>query len=125
MDYEMKITKTLIDKENSNLLVKAMLGFLTYQTNQNGLSNGSQYLQNDAPLYGLGLEYKWKKLLVSSDVSGYHGYLGNRDTPSFWRSQVAYRHKDFEFRSEYNLGLKTWDWNTFKVATRWYFAKAK
>lgn len=123
--FDAQFSKTLLAAEEQNLLIKVMLGFMTWQTNKNRLPNGSKFLQNDAPVYGVGLEYTYNKWFVGSDFSGYHGYIGNRDYPHFWRTQAAYRFKDFELRSEFNVGVKKWDWNTFRLSARWYFAEAK
>ena len=57
--WESTVSKTIVKTENSSLLVKAMLGFYTWQTNKNFLPNGSNYYQNDAGTYGVGIE--WEK----------------------------------------------------------------
>jgi hypothetical protein len=124
LNWDAQFSKTLWNNEQSSFLLKWMLGFLTWQTNQNGLPNGSSNLQNDAPLYGIGGEFTYGNWLIGSDISGYHGYIGNRDYPLFWRNQVLYRHRDFGLRMEYNHGLKAWDWNTFSFGVRYYVGKA-
>ena len=102
-----------------------MLGFVTWQTNQNRLLGGSNQLQNDALLYGFGIEWMLGKWLFSSDLSGYSGYIGNRDNPSFWRSQIQYNLSRLVFRAEMNGGLRWWDWNTYSIGLRYYVANDK
>ena len=110
----------MIEKEEEKLLLKASLGFVTWQTNKNRLPGGSNHNQNDAPYYGFGVEYLNKSWLLSSDVVGYTGYLGNRDYPHFFRTQVQYRFNRLALRTEYNYGLQSWDWNTFSLGVRYY-----
>ena len=114
-------SKTVKRSENSSLLIKGMIGFYTWQTNRNFLPNGSNFFQNDAGTYGVGIEWNKGKLFIGSDVSGYHGYIGNRDYPTFWRNQISYRLKHIAFFSNINVGLKTWDWNTVTIGYRHFF----
>ena len=122
--FDLQFSKTLVKREDRSFLIKAMLGFMSWQTNKNRLPNGSKFLQNDAPVYGLGLEYEWKKLSLSTDLSGYYGFIGNRDTPLFSRTQIQYRIGNLGLLSEFNLGLRAWDWNTARLGLRFYFAQA-
>ncbi|KYG75891.1 hypothetical protein AWW68_08665 [Roseivirga spongicola] len=118
--WEGNFSKTMIEKEEEKLLLKASLGFVTWQTNKNRLPGGSNHNQNDAPYYGFGVEYLNRSWLLSSDVVGYTGYLGNRDYPHFFRTQVQYRFNRLALRTEYNYGLQSWDWNTFSLGVRYY-----
>ncbi|WP_422354631.1 hypothetical protein [Roseivirga pacifica] len=118
-------SKTLVNKEDQKLLVKLAVGFLTWQTNMNKLPGGSNQLQNDAISYGLGIEYTRKKWYLATDLSGFDGYIGNRDDPSFLRSQLEFRPSKFAVRAEYNYGLKSWDWNTATLGVRYYFLEVK
>lgn len=53
----------------------AMLGLLVWQTNQD------DQVQNDALLYGAGLEYRVGKWMLRGICRGYAGYLDNGDRP--------------------------------------------
>lgn len=123
--FDGQLSKTLLNTEDQKFLIKAMAGFMTWQTNKNRLPNGSRFLQNDAPLYGLGAEYSRKALSVSTDFSGFYGHVGNRDNPFFSRTQIEYRLGDFGIRSELNIGFQAWAWNSYRLGLRFYFAKAK
>lgn len=118
--WEGNFSKTLINQETEKLLIKMSLGFVTWQTNKNGLPGGADYRQNDAPFYGLGIEYLKGKWFYGADISGYTGYIGNRDYPHFVRTQVQYRPGSIAVRAEYNYGLQSWDWNTLSVGVRYY-----
>ena len=120
--WEATTSKTIIQKENSSLLIKGMIGFYTWQTNKNFLPNGSDFFQNDAGTYGVGMEYTKNKWFIGSDVSGYHGYIQNRDTPAFWRNQFSYRlGKHIALYANVNFSLNSWGWNTFSFGYRHFF----
>lgn len=121
--WNIHFSKTLFQKAHIQFKIKAMLGFLTWQTNQNGLPNGSNELQNDAPSYGIGFTYKRGAFHVETDISGYHGYIGNRDYPTFWRSRAEYRWNGFGLNVNFGHGLKAWDWNTYGFGLRYYIKK--
>ena len=111
-------SKTFAKTDRSHFLAKAMLGFYTWQTNINGLINGSTSRQNDAPLYGIGLEYETGLWHFDTDFSGYYGYQGHRDYPGFLRFNMIRDIKGGEISLGYNVGVKTWDWNTFSIGYR-------
>lgn len=119
--WEATTSKTLAKTERTSFLIKGMLGFYTWQTNRNFLPNGSKYMQNDAGTYGVGLEYKRDQWAWGSDVSGYHGYIENRDTPSFWRNQLSYRFKHVALYANLNFSLNSWGWNSFTFGFRHFF----
>ena len=120
--WEATLSKTISKSESGSFLIKGMIGFYTWQTNRNYLPNGSDQFQNDAGVYGVGVEWIRGKLKIGSDISGYHGYLQNRDYPTFWRNQFSYRiSKHIALYANANFGLKTWDWNTFTVGYRHFF----
>lgn len=119
--WEATTSKTLSKTDNSSFLIKGMLGFYTWQTNKNFLPNGSDFFQNDAGTYGVGMEYTKGKWFFGSDVSGYHGYIQNRDTPAFLRNQISYRFKHIALYSNINFSLNSWGWNTFTIGYRHFF----
>lgn len=123
--WQAHFSKSLGWKNAGIWKLKAMLGFITWQTNKNSLPNGSNQVQNDALSYGIGLSYHRKKFHIASDVSGYHGYIGNRDYPLFWRSMAEFRWKGFGVNINYHYGLKTWDWNTYGFGIRYYMKPTK
>ncbi|MCE7993038.1 MAG: hypothetical protein HEP71_13710 [Roseivirga sp.] len=119
--WEATTSKTLSKTDDSSFLIKGMLGFYTWQTNKNFLPNGSDFFQNDAGTYGVGVEYTKGQWFFGSDVSGYHGYIQNRDTPAFLRNQVSYRFKHIALYTNINFSLNSWGWNTFTIGYRHFF----
>lgn len=122
--WEGNFSKTMIDKEEEKLLLKASLGFVTWQTNKNRLPGGSRHNQNDAPYYGFGVEYVNHAWSFGSDITGYMGYIGNRDYPHFLRTQAQYRMGKWALRSEFNYGLQSWDWNSISFGFRYFVMAA-
>ncbi|MGW8123986.1 hypothetical protein ACV07N_15105 [Roseivirga echinicomitans] len=116
--WEGTFTKSFFRRENSFALAKMMLGFYTYQTNVNRLINGSTERQNDAPLFGFGIEYHHFKWKIDADLTSYHGYQNHRDNPSFLRLNLNRELKGGAIGMGYHIGLKEWDWNTFSINYR-------
>jgi len=73
--------------------IYGMVGFYAYQTY---LTN---YLQNDAFMYGAGFDVKIGRLFMDHQLGGYAGYLNNGDRPLVYRLNLR-----MDFRS--SLGLK-------------------
>ena len=67
-----------------------MMGFYVWQT-----FNDERY-QNDAILYGFGLDFHINKYLIKNGLGGYLGYIGRGDSPQVYR---------FEIHSQYNQKL--------------------
>ena len=57
------------------MLFRSMGGIFVWQINQNRQN------QNDAPLFGLGLNLEGKNWALSPAFRGYSGYLNNGDRP--------------------------------------------
>ncbi len=64
-----------------------MLGFYAWQTNL------GDYLQNDAVVYGFGVNFQFSSFEINNSLDGYSGYIDNGDRPVVFRSV---------FRSQFN-----------------------
>jgi hypothetical protein len=62
-----------------------MGGFYSYQTNR------SDYLQNDAFLFGLGFQLETPLFIMENNLGGYLGYFGNGDQPVVFRTKILSR----------------------------------
>ncbi|WP_157716583.1 hypothetical protein [Roseivirga ehrenbergii] len=121
--WEGSFSRSFFEQENSRFLGKMMLGFYTYQTNVNRLINGATERQNDAPLYGLGLEYHHSKWQIDTDWSNYQGYQKHRDNPSFLRFNLTRQLNGGAISLGYHHGLRQWDWDTFSINYRIHVAE--
>ena len=116
--WEGTFSKSFFRNDESRFLGKMLLGFYTYQTNVNRLINGSTERQNDAPLYGLGLEYHHSKWKIDTDWTNYQGYQKHRDNPSFLRFNLTKELSGGAISLGYHHGLRQWDWDTFSINYR-------
>ncbi len=76
-----------------------MGGFYSYQTYD------IQHLQNDALLYGAGLDFNSKKISISQQFGGYSGYLNIGDKPMIYRAIFKYKNKFVDWKLWYQWGL--------------------
>lgn len=88
-----------------------LIGFYVWQTYR------SDYYQNDAFLYGLGLDLNFKHLQITNSYGGYRGYIGNGDRPKVYRVSI---HTKFQSLSNYELrvqqGIHDFNYTTFRLA---------
>jgi hypothetical protein len=86
------------------------LGFYSWQTND------ELNLQNDAYMYGIGVDLKWSKWNLSNSLSGYSGYKKERDKPVVYTFDVNRSLKKNSIRLQYLHGLRDWDYRTIKLS---------
>lgn len=117
--FDVNFSKDIKTNSGNVWIPVSMLGFYSWQTND------ELNLQNDAFLYGAGLHYKSGKWLVSSTLSGYHGYKKNGDRPMVYTTGIKRDVGNKTFRIQYLHGFNDWDYDTFKVSLIWYFKGPK
>jgi hypothetical protein len=93
----------------------AMAGFYSWQTND------ELNLQDDAILYGVGLEYQHNSWLLSSSLTGYNGYKNNGDRPMVFTVGIKKEVGKKTLRLQYLHGLNDWEYNTVKISLIWHF----
>ncbi|GAB5553510.1 MAG: hypothetical protein Sapg2KO_31010 [Saprospiraceae bacterium] len=76
-----------------------MLGFFVWQTNR------ADQFQNDAFLYGLGLEMMNEKYTLGINYRGYLGYLDNGDKPAVLDLRVSHNLGRFELFAGGGIGF--------------------
>ncbi len=91
----------------------ASLGFYSWQTND--MDN----LQNDAFLYGGGMELSNEKWTFTNSLSGYSGYKNERDKPMVYTLTVKRELKKNAIQFQYMYGIRDWQYQTFKLAYSW------
>lgn len=111
------------DKWLDKIRPYGMMGFYAWQMN---LPNNQQ---NDAILYGAGLDISIKKFRISNEIEGYSGYFGNEevivvnkespvalnDRPLVWRSQLVRQTKILDFILGYQAGLNDFSYQTLNI----------
>lgn len=88
----------------------ATIGFYSWETND------ELNLQNDALLYGAGMEYNWDHWSLSNTLSGYSGYKHKRDRPMVYTIDLVRKLKKNSLRFQYLCGLNDWTYQTFKFS---------
>lgn len=88
---------TFNDKKIQSIRPHALAGFYVYQTY---LENN---YQNDAFMYGLGIDVNTKKITVEASVNGYLGYLNDGDRPVVARFGISSNDKN---KTNYGIRLQ-------------------
>lgn len=99
--------------------LSGMAGFYCWQTNYNNSSEG--YFQNDAILLGVASGMIFSDWLFNNSLSGYLGYIGNRDKPVVFRSEIGKKIKSLQFSSEFETGVNEWLYNSLKIKVIYLF----
>lgn len=90
-----------------------MIGFYSWQTND------ELNLQNDALLYGLGIDVEKNDWRISSSFSGYQGYKDNGDRPRQLNFEVRKDFMEKAVKIQYQHGLHDWTYKTFRFTFIW------
>ena len=90
-----------------------LIGFYAWQT------NSDLYLQNDALLYAAGADFMYRNWLFSVALSGYSGYIGQRDKPQQLNFDLRKDLNKLAFRLQYLHGLRHWEYQTVKLSFIW------
>lgn len=90
-------------------------GFYVWQT------NSAIHRQNDAFLYGLGLETRYQQWNINQAIGGYIGYLDLQDRPGVYRLQLTRQQPRLHYRLEYQAGLHNFSYHSFKLSVLVYF----
>ncbi|MBS1779908.1 MAG: hypothetical protein JST70_11325 [Bacteroidetes bacterium] len=103
-----------------NVRFYALAGFYSWQTYR------EDYRQDDAPLYGAGLELSGKHLILDDNISGYTGYFKTGDQPIVNKLSVTSKMKTIiNFKVLYQYGLRDWDYASIMVSSIIDFSKVK
>src|SRR5688572_13916662 len=94
-------------------------GFYVWQT------NSDHHPQDDAVLYGLGMETQLRKWRFNQVLAGYNGYLDMRDRPSVIRFQATRQQPLFSYGLEYQVGLRDYQFSSFKFLVTFFLLRNK
>lgn len=109
--FDLSFSKTFQGKdEGMSFMPFASGGFNCWQTNDD------VNLQNDAYMYGIGADVKWKSLTVSNSLSGYSGYKEERDKPMVYTLDLQQKLGRNVLRMQYLYGIRHWDYQTLKLS---------
>jgi hypothetical protein len=104
-------TFTFKNLPNKTLRVYAMLGFYVWQTNI------ADHIQDDAILFGAGIQLHSKTFSFSNEIGGYYGYLNNGDRPIVLRSRIeTKRDKNLNFSFQFEHGLQDYNFRSVRLS---------
>ncbi len=78
----------------------------------------SDYKQDDAILYGIGLTLEGKHIIVDDNLSGYTGYIKNGDQPIVNKTSVTSNFNTFvNARVLFQYGIRDYDYKSIMLST--------
>jgi hypothetical protein len=112
--FDLNASKPIGKKQN--LLLKGMLGFYSWQLNED------LFEQNDAVLFGFGTELHLKKLTLDLYTAGYLGYLKQRkDKPVVLRMGLQYKIKKAALFFNAQQGVRHFRYLSLETGFRRFF----
>ena len=115
--FDLSIGKSYILKgnEQKNLRPYIMLGFYSWQTHR------EDYMQNDAFLYGAGLDWNIKRLLIANQLGGYAGYIDDGDKPVVYRLKFLIQRPKWNYKFAFQQGLNDFEYSSFRISAAFKF----
>ena len=108
--FDVSVGKSYAVGERVHLRPHLMLGFYAWQTYR------SDYFQNDALLYGAGVDMELDKLTLTTALGGYGGYIGQGDQPMVFRLGLeTQREKGVEYLGRAEWGLRDFPYRSLRV----------
>ncbi len=100
-------------QKKSKLKMVLMAGFLAWQLPRNA--------QDDAFLFGAGVEYNKKKFQLQTHVTGYLGYLNNGDKPIVYRLRAGNNKKGMNWFAQFQKGLHDFKYTSGELGGKFVF----
>jgi hypothetical protein len=111
--FDFSFSKRYKSGKSGTFLPFGSLGFYSWQ------SYNEATPQNDALLYGTGLQYQNEKWLFSGSFSGYSGYLQIRDKPQLLTFESRYDWLKTAVRFQFLSGTRHWNYQTVRFSFIW------
>lgn len=92
----------------------AMVGFLVWQLN-------NDIPQNDAFLFGAGIEYNHNKFQLQTSVAGFLGYLNDGDKPVVGRIKAGSVKPGLNWQLQLQQGFHDFRYSSIEVGTKYIF----
>lgn len=89
-----------------------MVGLYVYQTNYD------MDYQNDAFVFGTGINLGFQKTIVENQFGGYIGYIGDGDKPLVYRLIIRNkRDAKWNYKLRFQQGINDFDYTTVSIST--------
>ncbi len=112
LDLSVGKSYSLGSLENSQIRWFALVGFYVWQTYLD------DYPQNDALLYGAGLELKYKRISLLNSIRGYNGYMHNGDHPLVYRIELGLSEGAAALILGYEYGIRDYPFSCLRAGFR-------
>ena len=118
--FDLSFSKSIEFNESRIKSIRPFIlgGFYSWQTYQDDNS------QNDAALFGLGMDLNLDKILIKNTIGGYAGYVGNGDKPLVYRFLLRSTLNtivNYEFR--FQQGINDFDYSSFRFGLNFDLSK--
>ncbi|NCU03611.1 MAG: hypothetical protein GXC73_06440 [Chitinophagaceae bacterium] len=100
--------------KNKRWKYMAMAGFLVWQLN-------NDMPQNDALLFGAGVEYNHNKFQLQTTVAGYSGYINDGDKPIVGRIKAGTVKPGLNWHLQIQQGFHDFRYSSIEVGTKYVF----
>lgn len=111
--FDFSFSKDLGSSETTLIRPHMMLGFYSWQTND------ELNLQNDALLYGTGIDFEKNNWRFTPSWSGYFGYKNNGDRPMQLNFELRKEYNKRAISIKYQHGLHDWLYKTIRFSFIW------
>jgi hypothetical protein len=113
--FDLSFGKEKISLKNSSNKFRwyAMFGFYSFQTNR------GDFRQDDAFLYGAGIDFTLSNFVLSPSIGGYYGYLKTDDRPVVARFSFTKEGKKFSYGFQLQRGLNDYPYNSIRLFLRY------
>ncbi|MCD6091351.1 MAG: hypothetical protein J7J72_07605 [Bacteroidales bacterium] len=111
--FDLSAGKTYSLKKSflQSLRVYTLIGFYVWQTNL------AAYFQDDAILYGTGIQLNSKIFKWSNEIGGFYGYLNNGDRPMVYRSRLeSTRTNSLNMSVQFEYGMHDYNFRSLRFS---------
>ncbi|MEM7548400.1 MAG: hypothetical protein AAF363_01910 [Bacteroidota bacterium] len=108
--FDASLGKDIKLDENRTIRPYGQLGFYSWQTYDVVLP------QNDATMFGVGVDYDSEKYMFSSSLVGYAGWKDNGDDPVLWRIEGIKKLGKYDLKLGYQHGINDWQFRSITAS---------
>lgn len=112
--FDLNAARTIRETDSNRWRLAAMLGLYVWQT------NSDVRFQNDAILFGLGLNYEHNDWHWGAHIRGYSGYLNNGDRPVVWKTHLRRSFNRMQAETSYQVGLHDFAYHSVELGVRYW-----
>lgn len=113
--FDLSFGKTYLAGKRKTISLRPYLlvGFYAWQTNRR------DNRQDDAFLYGGGLDLSYQDLKFTNCLGGYIGYFGNKDKPMVYRFKTTWRINRINLLVQFQQGLQDFEYSSIRFGLQY------